>query len=91
MNAYVVADRVGVVEVSECIYVARLPDGPIVELRDTAALIWRETLAGSMDGIAGRVAGATGLALEDVERDVTDFVERLLAHGLVVAVPEAGY
>lgn len=91
MSAYVVAERVGAVEVSGCVYVARLPDGPIIELRGTAALIWRETLAGSIDGIAGRVAEATGLPVEEVAADVEHFVESLRERGLIVVAPGARY
>lgn len=83
MTAYVVANRVGVVVDADEIYVAHLPDGPILSLTGTAALVWRAAVNGPAQQIADRVAAEAGLLAEDIADDVTTFVETLLAEGLL--------
>lgn len=62
-------------------YLARLPEGPIVVLRDTALLIWREAVTPSGEGsLHSRVAKAYGVSEEEVqtavEECVADLIER---------------
>ena len=62
-------------------YLARLPDGPIVVLRDTALTIWREAVSPSDEGsLDSRVAKTYGVSAEEVrpavEACVVDLVER---------------
>lgn len=62
-------------------YLARLPDGPIVVLRDTALTIWREAVSPSAEGsLDSRVAKIYGVSAEEVrsavEACVVDLVER---------------
>lgn len=83
MTAYVVANRVGVVVDADEIHVAHLPDGPILSLTGTAALVWRAAVNGPAQQIADRVAAEAGLLAEDIADDVTTFVETLLAEGLL--------
>jgi hypothetical protein len=91
MTVYAVADRVGVVIDLDDVYVARLPDGPILSLTGAAALVWRAALDGPTQGIADRVAAAAGLPVGDIADDVTVFVETLLAGGLLVEAEGGGY
>lgn len=67
------------------VYLAHLPNGPIVILRGTASLVWQEALDGPEDTLAQRVAHRLGLGGEEssVERDVVAFIESLLAQGLL--------
>ena len=70
-------------------YVARLPDGPLVVLEDTAALIWAEAADGPEDALALRVAArlAQGPAVAevaaDIATDVDAFVTGLVGQGLL--------
>jgi hypothetical protein len=72
-------DDVGVV------YVARMPDGPPVVLRDSGALIWEVAVGGgTMDEIVSGVAARTGLPAEAIQADVREFVRELSRLGLLV-------
>jgi hypothetical protein len=78
-------DHVGIVEGTapddEVIYVASLPDGPILVLRGTALTVWQEAVSPSGDqGLAERVADLyhvpVGEVRAAVEACVSDLVER---------------
>ena len=63
---YRIPEHVGRVEDAngalETLYLARLPDGPIVVLQDTALTIWQEAVEPSGDEpLAHRVAAAYGV------------------------------
>lgn len=77
------ADRVAVWENGDAVYVAPLPRGPITVLEGTAATIWIAANAGPIQGAADRVAGATGLRVDDIRESVDEFVGRLIAQGLL--------
>jgi hypothetical protein len=74
-------------------YVARLPDGPLVVLDGTAALIWAEAFTGSEDTLAERVAshllGAQAKAedvreaAEEISADIAQFVAGLITQRLL--------
>ena len=66
------------------VYVARVPDGPIVVLRDVAALIWEEAQIADPRSVADRVAQRTERAVDEVEGDVTAFLSELIDGGLLV-------
>ena len=65
------------------VFAAHLPDGPIVVLEATAALIWGEACAGERETIADRVAAVTGAAADEIRPDVESFVDHLVARGLL--------
>ncbi len=80
-------DRVGVVEGSpddDALYVAGLPDGPIVILRDTALTIWQEavSLPGQQD-LAQRVADVYGVPVAEVREAVEACVSDLVGQGVL--------
>ncbi len=83
MSTFRIAARVGVEDVETEVYVAALPDGPIIVLRDAAALIWREIVGDSLDAIVERVADAEGRAPDEIREDVVTFLTELAAQGLV--------
>lgn len=91
MTRYVVADRVGVVELGDDVYVAHLPEGPIVSLTGTAAIVWRAALDDSAHDVADRVAVASGLPSADIAADVATFVRELVTWGLLVQADPGGY
>ncbi len=70
-------------------YVSHLLDGGIAVLEGSAALIWREAIAGEadVDEIATRVAGAIGAETEDIADDVRGLVAELVALGLLSELP----
>lgn len=93
MVAYRIPDHVGRVDdpngSRETVYVAPLPDGPIVVLRDTALTIWREAVAPSGPGLlAERVAAAYRLSAGEVEHDVVDTVRGLIEMGVLEVVTD---
>lgn len=65
-----VAKHVGVVEQDGVVYVAALPDGPILVLSDAAADSWR--------AVSSRGEGGPPVDLED-----DGYIEALLAAGLL--------
>lgn len=81
-----VADRVGVVEEGEVVYVAPLPDGPILALDGTAGVIWRVALKHPRTSIARFVARRVGVRPDDIAAEVDRFVEDLIARGLLTTV-----
>ena len=91
MTGFRVADRVGVVADDKQIYVAHLPDGPILGLDGTAALIWEAALSGPNPRIVDRVAAAVGVPADDIADDVSAFVTALVEQGLIVRRIGAGY
>jgi hypothetical protein len=66
------------------LYVAPLPDGPIVVLDGVAALIWAEACAGDRENLSSRVAASLDPPGEDIEREVEAFVSTLVERGLLI-------
>jgi hypothetical protein len=87
-----IPDRVGIVAGTsaddDVLYVASLPDGPIVVLRDTALTIWHEAVAptGEQD-LVERVAGLYGVPVSEVEAAVGSCVADLVERGILEVVP----
>lgn len=84
MNGYRPGDGVGIVDHEDVLYVATLPDGPIVVLDAISALIWDEACAGDRETIVERVAAATAAAPEAIRAHVDGFVADLVARSLLV-------
>ncbi len=88
-GCYRVAAHVGQVEEqaefdSAVIHVAALPDGPILVLEGSAAIIWRyASLGGSAQQIAEQVGLDYGVPPSDVLADVRAFLDGLVARGLL--------
>jgi hypothetical protein len=77
------ARGVAILHESGVVYAASIPDGPIVVLDGSAALIWSELAHGGPGTIAERVADATGTSVDAVRADVDAFVEQLIGLGLI--------
>jgi hypothetical protein len=89
--AYALADGVGQVygqgDDEGVIYVAKLPAGPPLVLRDSGAVIWRAAVAGGLrDDIVKRTALEVGVDPETIRVDVGQFIEELVQLGLLVRV-----
>lgn len=74
-------------ETSTTVYVATMPDGPILVLQDEAGLIWLEATRSSPDDWLGRVARRAEASEAEVEPSARSFVDDLVARQLLV--PEA--
>ncbi|WP_448006676.1 PqqD family protein [Agromyces bauzanensis] len=85
MTGYRPAPGVAVVDDDDVVYVANLPEGPIVVLDGVAGVIWSEACDGPRSTIAERVAAVTDAAVEDIRGDVESFVDQLVQRGLLVA------
>ncbi|HVL63031.1 MAG TPA: PqqD family protein [Microbacterium sp.] len=83
MNGYRPGDDVGIVDHEEKLYVAALPDGPIVVLDGISALIWDEACAGPRETLVDRVAALTTAAPEAIRAHVDGFVADLVARRLL--------
>ena len=90
MNGYRPGDAVGVVDYEDVLYVATLPDGPIVVLDGISALIWDEACAGPRESIVERVAAATTAMPEAIRAHVERFVADLVSRGLLVKAADTG-
>jgi hypothetical protein len=65
------------------VFLARLPDGPIIVLQGTAALIWAEACGPDVGGVVHRVAEQVGRDAADIEHVVDDFLDDLVEQGLL--------
>ena len=83
MTAYRPAFRVAVERREDAVYIARLPDGPIIALEGTAALIWIEACSPAPGDLADRVADHVDRDAADIAADVEGFVDDLVARGLL--------
>jgi hypothetical protein len=88
---YRVPDRVGVVRAGDDIYVARLPDGPIVRLSGTAALIWTASVDEAEGPPLDRVAAAVGVPTAQIAEDVDRFLASLIDQGLLTSQAQERY
>lgn len=71
-------------ETQQTAYLAKLPEGPIVVLRDTALTIWREAVDPTGPGSLGdRVAKAYGVPRDDIESYVQACVADLVDRGVL--------
>ncbi|GAA4345850.1 PqqD family protein [Microbacterium rhizosphaerae] len=91
MISYRVPDRVGVVRAGDDIYLARLPDGPILRLSGTAAIIWTTSVDGAEGPPADRVAAAVGVPTAQIAEDVDRFLASLIDQGLLTSQAQERY
>lgn len=68
------------------IYVAPLPDGPLLCLEGTGAIIWEEAVRAGESSVVARVAARVGLPVDEIEQDVAQFLDELVQRGLLVEV-----
>lgn len=85
MTGYRPADGLGVVEGDAAVYLAPLPDGPIMVLDGISGAIWRAACTGPAETIAERAAVGSGIPADDLRETVEAFVAELVGRGLLVA------
>lgn len=93
MTYYRPAPHVGVIEHDDVVFVAHLPQGPVIRLDGPAAVIWRAACA--TDGpasttVAQRVEPLVDQPLQEIVEGVNTFVSGLIAQGLLEPLPEPG-
>ena len=66
------------------VYLATLPDGPLVCLEGSATVIWREAIGSRASEVAARVAERVGVPVAEVGPDVERFLTELAARGFLV-------
>jgi hypothetical protein len=77
---------VGVECTDGAVYVARLPDGPIVVLTETASLIWVTACSDEPGTVAERVAARVDRSVQEITPAVESFLADLVDRGLLRAV-----
>lgn len=66
------------------VYLAHVPNGPLLVLEGSAAAIWREAVSSAADAdVADRVAAVVGVATAEIREEVTAFLAELVARGLL--------
>lgn len=83
MKAYRPASDVAVEHGGDTVYIARLPDGPIIALTGTAAVIWSEACSLAPRPLADRVADHVDRDAAEIAPDVERFVADLVVYGLL--------
>lgn len=84
MSRLVSAPDVAWVEVDDTVYVAVLPDPPIMVLSGAAALIWVTALQVDNDSLTEEVARRAGITIAAARTPVAEFIEDVVARGLIV-------
>jgi len=70
---------------TELLYLALLPDGPVIELNGTSALIWQAAVSSAED-VAATVADEVGVGRSTVVGDVDRFLGQLAELGFIEPV-----
>lgn len=86
MTRYRPAADVGVIDQDDEVYVARLPQGPIVVLAGTAAVIWRAACDAGAGTVAERAAGSIDQDSSAIAEAVDGFIADLVARGLLQTI-----
>ena len=83
MTGYRPAPGTAVEQHEGTVYVARLPDGPIIVLEGTAALIWVEACSSADGAISDRVGDRVDRDAAEIAGDVDALVQDFVARGLL--------
>ena len=81
---YGLAADVGLQASGEAIYLAPLPDGPILVLEGVAAMIFDEATNGDRENLVDRVLGRVDGPTDEIAFHVDAFLDDLVARGLLV-------
>lgn len=84
MTRYRRAPGIGVIEDESVVYVAHLPDGPIMVLEAGSAAVWLAAGAGTIESITERVVALTGVDGDEIQPLVESFLNELQRRGLLV-------
>ncbi|MEJ1088256.1 PqqD family protein [Microbacterium sp. Mu-80] len=81
-------DLCAVIDEDDVVYVAPLPDGPILVLDGVSALIWQAVRDPQIDDAVAHVAASTAQRSEDIAGHVEDFVDDLVRRGVLTYVDQ---
>lgn len=84
VNHYQPAPSVAWVLLDGAVYLAALPDPPILVLEGSAALIWQTALMHEPDGVVSEIARSVGEPFEVVRPSVVAFIDEMLTRGLLI-------
>jgi hypothetical protein len=85
MSGFHTPPGVAIIEESDRIYAALLPDGPILVLDGIAALIWDAARRSGRTAVPQEVAQATGADVDAIRPVIDAFIDDLVDRGLLVA------
>jgi|GEM_PF-2122133 len=83
MTRYRPAPEVGVIDQDDAVYVARLPEGPVVVLAGTAAVVWRAACDPGEGTVADRAARSVDQDSTTIAPAVDGFLADLVERGLL--------
>lgn len=84
MIRYTVPEGVAVVTREGSVFVAKVPDGPVMVLQGSAADLWHLVPGTTRQSLPAVVSMHFGVAESALVEEVGDFVASLLAHGLLL-------
>ena len=82
--SYAVAAGVGIEASGDAIYLAPLPDGPILVLEGVAALIFTEATQGDREHLVERIVAQVDGPADEIAFHVGAFLRDLVARGLLI-------
>lgn len=85
MNAKPGARRLAWLQEDGVLYVARLPQGPLIVLRGTSAAIWLDVQRDGLVGLTERLADAYGMPVDAIEPDIRRCLAELRGLGVIVS------
>lgn len=74
---------VGLITMDGTSYVAKLPDGPLLALNDSAARVLAECLNGSLESLAERLGAEVDVSPAELKTQVQPIVDTLITHGIL--------
>ncbi|WDH79482.1 PqqD family protein [Microbacterium esteraromaticum] len=79
------------IDADDVVYIAPLPDGPIMVLDGVSALIWQtitDPVGATDTEVAAHVAAATGQRPDDIAGHVTSFLDDLVRRGVIIGADD---
>ncbi|MEI5583934.1 MULTISPECIES: PqqD family peptide modification chaperone [unclassified Agromyces] len=86
---YALAPDVGFEPYDDAVYLAPLPDGPILALNGVAALIFREATRGDAAGLLDRLVAHIDGPIDEITLHTRAFLDDLVARGVLLEVSDS--
>lgn len=86
-DGYVIDAATAVVEADEVLYVAKVPEGPILVLEDVSRVVWREALTESDEPIETRIAAMFEGDPSNIAASIRAFLDEMVAAGILHPKP----
>jgi len=88
VTQYRPAAEVGVIDRGDVVYVARLPQGPMIVLAGTAAVVWRAACTAGEGSVAQRAALDVDQDASAISTAVDEFLTDLVGRGLLAPIAD---